>query len=433
MIRRQSGTLPRLTALVLCTLGVGLAIDVRAQDTDAVSWPRVIEDKRVTLTIYEPQLEYFGGDSLHSRAAVSAQRPADAEPIFGAIWLGAHVMVDRNERTVALHSLTVTGVRFPGATEKQLETVAAIIEQDAPSWDLTISLDWLLASADLIEQERRETRSYAVDPPRILVVEEPAVLVLIDGEPVLQQVEGSTLMRVINSAAFMVLDPNRKKYYLSGSSAWFSAPEATGPWAYEPRPADAAVRLAEKETDQPEEVRPDPGMSPDSLPAVVVSTEPAELISMRGKPAYSPLANTELLYVTNTESDLFLDIPSQQHYLLLAGRWYRTANLKDGPWTFEDPSALPESFAAIAPESPKGDVLAHVAGTAAAREAVMDAQVPQTAVVDRASATASVAYDGEPKFEAIEETDLQYAINTPSAVIAAGGSYYLCDTGVWFV
>jgi len=418
-----------IVLLAVSIVGVGTCL---AEDEDPWLWPRTIEERTVTLTIYEPQLEYFSGDSLHARAAISAQRPSDAEPIFGALWFGAEVMVDRNDRMVSLSSLTVTGLRFPGATDDQLEVVAKIIEEDAPSWDLAISLDVLLASADLIEKEHLDADTYAVEPPKILLTEKPAVLVLIDGDPLLQQVEGSTLMRVVNTPAFLVLDPNRKKYYLSGSSAWFSAPSPEGPWVYEPRPADAAVRLAQKETDQGESVRPDPGVSPDSLPAIIVSTEPAELIAILGQPAYTPLANTELLYVANTESDLLLEIPTQRHYLLLSGRWYRTANLREGPWTYVDPSSLPASFAAISADSPKGHVLAHVAGTQEAREAVMDAQVPQTAVVDRASATASVTYDGEPKFEPIEDTELTYAVNTSSAVIWAEGSYYLCDTGVWF-
>ena len=432
MSRMSSAGLAGCVALLLSLPFCPISRSV-AQEADPSLWPRRIDAEKVALTVYEPQLEYFQGDSLHMRAAISAQRPSDKDPIFGAFWSGARVMVDRDARTVTLSSLTVTGVRFPGATDEQIQTLATIIEKDAPSWNLEVSLDALLASADLIEQERQASESYRNDPPRILIVEKPAVLVLIDGDPLLEQVEGSTLMRVMNTPAFLVLDPNRKKYYLSGTSAWFSAPAVEGPWVYEPHPADAAVRLAQKETDEPDMVRPDPGITPDSLPSIVVSTEPTELISLDGKPAYTPLANTDLLYAANTESDLFLEIATQRHFLLLAGRWYRSTNLKEGPWEYVDPSSLPKGFAEIPPESPKGHVLANVAGTQEAREAVMDARVPQTAVVDKASATASVTYDGDPKFEPIEETTLRYAVNTSSAVILAGGNYYLCDTGVWFV
>src|SRR5204863_3934988 len=37
------------------------------------------------------------------------------------------------------------------------------------------------------------------------------------------------------------------------------------------------------------------------------------------------------------------------------------------------------------------------------------------------------------KFERIPGTDLMYAVNTDAEVILAGGRYYACDQGVWYV
>jgi hypothetical protein len=74
-----------------------------------------------------------------------------------------------------------------------------------------------------------------------------------------------------------------------------------------------------------------------------------------------------------------------------------------------------------------------VAGTDEAREAVLDAQIPQTAAV-KVDATTTVEYDGKPRFEPVEETDgLEYAVNTASQVIKYGDTYYCCDDGVWYV
>lgn len=42
-----------------------------------------------------------------------------------------------------------------------------------------------------------------------------------------------------------------------------------------------------------------------SVLAVFVSFEPAELIQLQGEPAYASFAGTSLLWVSNTESDLF--------------------------------------------------------------------------------------------------------------------------------
>lgn len=65
----------------------------------------------------------------------------------------------------------------------------------------------------------------------------------------------------------------------------------------------------------------------------------------------------------------------------------------------------------------------------------MLAQVPTTAIVNRAEAEAKVkvVYTGEPQFKPIESTSLSYAANTQDKVIKYGDLYYLCFQGVWFM
>ena len=93
---------------------------------------------------------------------------------------------------------------------------------------------------------------------------------------------------------------------------------------------------------------------------------------------------------------------------------------------------MPADFAKIPEGSKKDNVLASVAGTDAAREAVMDAQIPQTAKVDRKNASTDVTYDGNPQFENINGTSMQYAVNTQNSVIRYRNRYYTVDKGVWF-
>ncbi len=63
----------------------------------------------------------------------------------------------------------------------------------------------------------------------------------------------------------------------------------------------------------------------------------------------------------------------------------------------------------------------------------MDAQIPQTAKVDRKTATTHVSYDGAPQFQTIQGTGLLYAVNTSSTVLLYDGRYYAVDNGIWFV
>jgi hypothetical protein len=63
----------------------------------------------------------------------------------------------------------------------------------------------------------------------------------------------------------------------------------------------------------------------------------------------------------------------------------------------------------------------------------MDAQIPQTAAVDRSTAQCTVEYDGDPQFEKISGTDIARAVNTSSTVLLYQNVFYVCDNAVWFV
>ena len=143
-----------------------------------------------------------------------------------------------------------------------------------------------------------------------------------------------------------------------------------------------------------------------------MSETPAELILFDGEPDLSLIPDTNVLWATNTESDLFLSSCDGRYYFLVSGRWFRADDLMQGPWTFVS-DRLPPGFADIPETHPSAHVLASVPGTAAAEEAVILAQIPQTATVDRAGTEAPVVqYQGEPEFERIPGTNVARAVNT---------------------
>ena len=108
---------------------------------------------------------------------------------------------------------------------------------------------------------------------------------------------------------------------------------------------------------------------------------------------------------------MFVFTPTQQFYYLTAGRWFRANDLQ-GPWTYATPD-LPPDFAKIPLTSPASAILASVPGTNEAKDAVLLAQVPTTITVNPAEAAAQikVAYAGDPKFEPIKGTSMEYATN----------------------
>ncbi|MHC4518090.1 MAG: carbohydrate-binding family V/XII [Planctomycetota bacterium] len=396
-----------------------------------LEWPREINAPEGTITLYQPQLDSFKADKLSARAAISFTRKGETEPVFGAVWVTARTLTDRDERTVTLLEIDVPQVKFPNVEEAQLQKLAGVLKREIPKWNVVMSLDRLLTMLDLVEKEQIAADDLKTDPPKILVAMNPAVLVTIDGDPQLGAVEDSHLMRVLNTPFFIVFDPKSGVYYLKGGDDWLAAPDIKGPWQRADRPPAAVMAAAEKSGDL--ETGGAAASLSEQMPQIIVVTEPTELIVIEGDPRYSIISGTDLLYVSNTEGDVFMHIGSQAYYVLLSGRWYTSGKLEQGAWSYVPADELPAGFGKIPPDSDKANVLVHVSGTEQAKEAILDAHVPQTAAVTRSEATVVVVYDGDPKFVKIEGTNMDYAVNTASSVVRVGTKYYCCDGAVWFV
>jgi hypothetical protein len=432
--------LAMLIALSLLVPLAGVAGAAEA-DTPKDTWPMKFEHPKATVIMYQPQVEDMKGDNLTGYAAVSVQKKEWKQPVFGAVWLAGRVETDRDTRMATIDQVKVTDAKFPEATPEQLEKLKTFINEEMQDWSTTISLDRLLAGLAVVEKERAQDANLKNQPPKVIFRSHPAVLVLLDGEPKLLPIPDAKLMQVANTPFIMVYDPAAKTYYLKGGDSWLSAAKVTGDWKDvetlpEPMQAlankmeEAKKKVAEKAAKKPakKEVEKTGG----KMPEVIVSTAPAELLVTDGDPQYTPIAGTNLLFVSNTESNIFMDTGSQEYYTLLSGRWFKSKSLKDGSWSYLAPDKLPADFAKIPPESTKGFVLVNVANTDQAKEAVMDNYIPQTAAIDRKKANTEVKYAGDPKFEKIPNTNLEYAVNTGTTVFKEGSKYYALNQGVWY-
>ncbi len=404
-----------------------------AQDEAADAWPREIQTVGGTVVIYQPQPESLEGNRLEARAAVSVEPDGGEGAIFGAVWFVARLDTDRTERVASILDITVSQVRFPEQSEDQVVQLTTLLETEIPRWEIEISMDRLLTSLKLTELRDAAAARINNEPPIILFEAEPAILVTIEGEPRLTQEEGTGLMRVINTPYSLLFDPQSRIYYLNAdATTWYTATDIAGDWSVaDSVPTVVAMLAPEPDELEGEELEGDDD-EPGPPPKIIVATEPTELISATSGAEYTPITGTDLLYMSNTESDLFLHLVDQQNYVLLNGRWF-TANGMEGPWSYVPAEELPEDFALIPEEHEMGTVLYAVPGTDLAQEAVLDAQIPQTATVQRAGASLDVEYDGDPEFEEITGTAMTYAINSPTPVIFTDGLYYACDEAVWFV
>jgi hypothetical protein len=407
--------------------------------SSAVQWPQEFSTPEAQITIYQPQLESFEGNLLSARAAVSVKPAGSDEQVFGAIWIDAKVSTDTDERIVYLVSAEVTAAKFPEAEPEQLEWLAKVVEAEIEGWGLEMSLDQLIAALDLADKETAVAEHLNNDPPRIIYRTEPTTLVTIDGEPALEDVE-KDIKAVVNTMFFIVYDTKSKTYYLRGGQFWYSTKDLEGEWRSIDAPPKNITDLAEKvnpmtedEIKQAQAAMDSAGFSPSDVPDVIMAEEPSELVLSDGKPEYAPVEGTSLLYMTNCETDVLMNIDTQKYYVLLAGRWYMSGSLKDGTWTFVEPGDVPEEFARIPEDSDIAGVRASVPGTQESKEAVLENSIPQTAAVYRDSAGVEVKFDGDPEFTRCGDTQVYYAKNCDKAVLMIDKTYYCCDEAVWFV
>ena len=418
---RIASFIAMVVALLLAGIGPALA--------DNHEWPRRIDTRDTTIVVYQPQLEKFENDILSARAAVSVQRATDNEPVFGAVWFEAQAETDRETRNVSLRNVRVLQSKFPDASNEQERQFNQLFNREVSGWDLDMSLDQMLAMLDDNNRSSIEVTDLKNDPPTVFYRKHPALLVLIDGEPKLQPINNSKVMRVINSPMYIIYESTLKSYYLKIGDEWFASPKAKGEWRSVTQPPTAVLNVATEEDFPP--VPPEIQGSLNKKPEIIVSYEPAELIVSDGEPQYALIEENGLLYLSNSDSDVFMEVGSQQHYVVLSGRWFRARSLT-GPWQYVPADNLPKVFAEIPPGSSKDHVLAHIPGTMQAKEAILDATIPQTEKVER-SRTIDVTYDGSPEFVVIDGTGMAYAANTSYAVLRAEGRYYACYDAVWYV
>jgi hypothetical protein len=394
-------------------------------------WPQRVDSPDGLITVYQPQPAQFEGDTLTARAAVSLTPPGATEPQFGALFFTARVATDRDTRIVTIQDITIKDVKLPNSTPQQEQQFGQVLQQRVPSMNLMLSLDQLESTLALVQKAREESQQLDNTPPKIVFTPVPTTLVLLDGPPKLQASADPGVMTVVNTPFILLFELSSKRYFLKAGDTWMVAPDVMGPWTPAgPGVPSAVVDAGSKLT--PQNTPPSAAQQPPTPTQILVAEEPTELISSDGPPAYTPIPGNDLLYMSSTQSDVFLEVSTQNYFVLLSGRWFESKSLQ-GPWAFVASDKLPAAFAQIPADSPKANVLASVAATQQAKDARMDAYVPQTTAIRRdAGASLQVTYDGNPQFTPVQNTPVTYATNSAESVFEVGNVYYCCAQAVWY-
>jgi len=410
-------------ALILTTCSVTWAQDP--------GWPRKLVKPGGTVIIYQPQVDDWQNFTDIKWRQAFELTPTGGDQVVGAASFEGTTVVDLDTHNVYMFNIKVLNSYFPSQDPAASANLDQLLRSFVPH-DYNASLDRLIAY--MPKPQSVKSVELKNDPPFIFVSYTPAILLGIDGEPVLSAISQTELKYVVNTQWPLFFEKSKSQYYLLINNIWLSAGDMHGPWAQ-------VAKLPREFSKIPDSGRfadvkkliPPPALAHPTIPQIFYSTVPAEVILFDGQPNYAPIPGTQLVYANNTDCPVFVYEATQTYYYLAAGRWFSAQNLA-GPWTFASLN-LPPDFAKIPLSSPASAILASVPGTTQAKDAVLIAQIPTTMVLDpaKAAAQAKVTYTGAPQFAAIEGTPLNYATNTPDKVIQVGDVYYLCLQGVWFM
>ena len=397
-------------------------------------WPRLYDLKSgATYLVYQPQIASWDQQkTMVAFSGVDYRANKTAKSQIGTIKLEATTKVSVADRLVSFDNMKILEANFQGLDKDRLREMVTEIDAAIPNDTRVISLDRVLAGVDKSNIIPKNVEGIKADPPAIFFSKTPAVIVNLDGEPIWSPIKDNDLKFAVNTN-WDLFQHASGTYYLRNDNTWLKATDVKGPWAPAGTLPDSFKKLpAEDNWKDVKSNLPGKSISASAAPKVFVTFTPGELILLTGEPAYVAVTGTNLLWVSNTESDLFRMGKTGLVYYLVAGRWFSAPDFA-GPWTFATTS-LPADFKKIPLEHERSRVLASVPGTDQAAEAVLLAQIPQTARVNKKEVKApEVAYQGDAQFQAIEKTTVERAVNTDKDIFKINNLYYMCYQGVWFV
>jgi hypothetical protein len=434
----------KLTTISLLLVSLSFAVPASSQQTGQSGvqssqkaadrgWPRGYSlPSEAQIVLFQPQIASWENQKqLVAYAAVSHVAKGEQKPALGTIKFATDTEVSLEQRLVKFSKIKIVETNFQTLSKEQTQEMVSELEKNIPEEDRVITLDRVLAYVDKSTINPKNVDGLKSDPPRLILTQSPSILVNFDGEPIWSPIKDNELKFAVNTNWDIFQHGPTGLYYLRYDNSWLRATDLNGFWSGAGKLPDSFNKLPDD--DNWKDVSANlPGAVIKRPPKVYVSTDPTELIVINGEPEYVPVPNTGLLWIKNSESDLFRLGKDGPLFYLVAGRWFQAPGL-GGHWTFATPS-LPEDFKHISLEHPRSRVLASVPGTQQAAEAVLLAQIPQFARVNKKEIPApDVAYQGEPNYQSIQGTQLQRAVNTDKEIIKVGDTYYLCYQGVWFM
>src|SRR5262252_5693657 len=185
---------------------------------------------------------------------------------------------------------------------------------------------------------------------------------------------------------------------------------------------------ADSESMKGVEVKNDP-------PKVIISTKPSVLVLIDGPPQLREVPDSRLQRVINTRSIILFENDKKLYYLRVQDWWLQSKEL-EGPWQYA--KKLPDDMKKAEEylvnqnlaQNPEGEKPPQQQQQPSLKEAGKKAQIPVVHVVFGPAELIEV--NGDPKYNPISGTGLQYVINTNGNIFQLDGQYYILISGRWF-
>src|SRR5512141_1448246 len=182
----MSRSAPLVLAVLLSAAGWPLPVGAQGASTPAKSsspadpWPRVIDLANGQVLVYQPQINAWNGNQLSFRAALAIKPEGATQESYGVVMATARTQVDKVARTVVLENMAISKVDFP----------------------------------TLPDRGAAYTSELQVDntPPQVIVSQTPAILVPVDGAPVMRATSDARYRRVVNTRALILQDGSARYF-----------------------------------------------------------------------------------------------------------------------------------------------------------------------------------------------------------------------------
>jgi hypothetical protein len=196
--------------------------------------------------------------------------------------------------------------------------------------------------------------------PHIFIATTPTELIVTDGPPNWQPIQGTQLLFAQNTTGHLFKEIGDQSNYALISGRWFKSADISGPWTFAAAnelPAD----FANIPDDSPKEnVKASVAGTPQAKEAAIAASIPQTSAidktkvkmsppQFDGEPQLKAIEHTSLQYVVNTATPLIM-VDAQHWYAVENGIWFIAPTVQ-GPWAVA--TIVPAALYSIPPSSPR--------------------------------------------------------------------------------